>query len=367
MFFTYILQLCMQVPEYRHYLILMHPMSKQETRMKYVSANLQFDISNCNLYRDDAESYYFELTDKQPHQDIYRPKFSKPSDCFNIVGNPYSQEISKKMLASFFSEDSIGNMYYVYYARTAKGKIPSFNSSSFVNGKRGSQSIYLVKDYPSVLDIQDLEDLLYEAIVKAKSAEKNRRFLESVFDYDSEKMRTTSISIMTHKNICNASVVKNVSGLPYFFRQLTTLFAPYDITKAGYKFYIFSESVDSVTMTLNFDENVDLSPCNRPYNKQGKRSFLFDNLATRALEGLPNEPFLWEINTKYGRVNAEKYQRCANRDYISLWAKFEASERLQWIRLFFLTSLLAYFITQLLSIIISLAEYIMKNIKIERK
>ena len=362
--FSYFLYLCMLVPDYHHYVILMHPMNKIACN-KFVTAKVDFQFSNYGKRGSEGESYSFSFSDKPNNPDIFPPRFTKPSDCFYIIGSSFSNEMEKSMLMSFFPIDSIKGMFYVMHTRTSNNEDSKFHHSISIKGKTGSKIAILEKEFPSTQQLNGIEDVLFEAIEKGKNSDKFL-FHEKVFDYDNSLLHTSSFSIiaeeMTSENDYSIKRQKKES----LFSPITKLFTPYDITKAGYKIYVFSESIDSVLLTLNFDENVELSSINKQYRKNNSKSITFHDIATKQLDE-PRNQFLTEMNYKYGQVNIRRFQKCAYRDCFSFWVKYESSETLQWIRLFILTSILGYLLTNLFSQIVSMPENIYLNFKNKKK
>lgn len=355
----------MLVPDYHHYVFLMHPMNKLDSSDKFVSAKIDYRLSNIGEKGSERESYKFTFLDKPHNTEIFPPRFRNPNDCFYIVGSSFSNEMQKKMLLSFFPVDSISGMFYVMHSRSSIDKFSSFRHSISIRETSGSKVAILEKEYPSTQKLLGLEDVLYEAIEKGKESDK-RVFKEKVFDYEEDCLRTSSFSLITERQTTETLLSVSSQDNTSFFSPIIKFFTPYDITKAGYKFYVFSESIDSVSLTLTFDENIELSPIPQYYITNNSKSITFANVVTKQLDE-PKNQFLSNINYKYGQVNMWRYHKCAYRDCISFWVQYESSGIIQWIRLFLLTSILGYLLTNLLSCITSVPENVYKTIKKRKK
>lgn len=147
----------------------------------------------------------------------------------------------------------------------------------------------------------------------------NKDNLTVIQDYILRKDNIETVTFKTHKNF---SV--NI------FHQLLKYLAFHDISKEGHRYYIFINDIDTVSLKIKFDDEVELSSLKREPDIEDATSLYYRNIK----------------NNTNSLKNALDYQNYAISNNITFWVKYSKGERMQWVRLFIITTLLGFFITE---------------------
>ena len=342
-----------KVPRFQHYLYLSHPFSI-DTKDHFVCANIDLILTNGyddlqdNFKQNLAERYSFSILNKGKKQGVLKPEYHAIDSVLRFISRNVNGRISMKD----------GTLLYRQGQREAKG-IEISNMFGIVHFSSKPATPFtkhpkVQKCHNGIVFIKNekCEDcssngLWWEESTFLHNMETFReqeRLLEArdlMFNYPKDGMsfQTAYVSSFSGCNDIEASISYTPAG--WLKRTFRILVAPYDITKAQFDCVIFSHEIDSINIRFNFIEGVKISDAgNIKPSKSNMFSIDFPNVGR--INSTELNKFVYRTSPAKMKIQYGDVIRQKNESGISLFVSFLSCRNIQWLRLFILTTILAY-------------------------
>lgn len=347
----YVLLLFLGVRQFNHFVFVSHNVSCLKDTFN-VTANMFFDISNA--YVSSGTKCIFINKNTPRRKGTLSPKYSSLEDLSLLTGLSLSK-IRTLEMSNDIQKNSLSELYtIVYFEPTYDEQVPYNEKIKIRDNNIIIQRNHMLGDGKSNLFHSNTIESVFKDAIKI---------------YDNKKLLFDSVQVLENKSLCVISSIRDTvkvdNRIPHnqFFKWLYLSVAPYDITRSEHCFVLFSEAIDTLNLRLRFDEKVSVSPSGIHQMYGNHRILYFDDVTTY---GDPKyeiaSNYIYSELTKENFKNYGYYRQKMNDNVIHFWVKYESSQKLQWLRLFFLSSLLGLFITRLISSLIKLVSFLFKLI-----
>lgn len=330
-----------QVLHFKNFIYLSHPLSKDAcSNMHHTTLDAEITFTNDGSGVS-KERYSFSIDKQLKDSAIARP-----------------QVMTVDTFAAFLCpsvNDNCDVSLGIDLLKKAEQKSPSVNQEKY-NGvdlyKGGNQNSYIIHKN-NILGYTDVyfwaeEDHFIELLKSIRKWELNE-FRTSIFRFDDD-----DLLVNTYYGIgCQAdsAVVIQNKEVPFqkIRRFFCLFFAPYDISKAQYDCTFMAHELDSTNINIKFAEGVDISVINHPRLvdcKPMSDGLVFRNLGIHVPKGI-NESFIQNFDGKSKTIvfNGWEFRNYKENEALTFYVKYLDSRNIQWIRLFFLTTIIAYLFT----------------------
>lgn len=338
-----------RIMHFKNYVYLSHPMSsKAYSDCHFTIANVKLCFSNKNTGIQD-ERYEFSICNKKKDSLIVRPQVS-----------------TIDTLGAFFTP-SILNNRDVAIGQNLLGKVQRRNgghinnafgairfSSPFNNSTKyhevelyqgGNPNSYIINknntyDNASA-EFWHEEDVFYTLLDALRKWELDE-YRTSIFRFSDEGLMVNTYYGLGEHN--DSTVIIKPKENTSWTDFLNLLLAPYDISKAKYDCMFMAYELDSTNVQIRFNESVEISEIdNSSFVDKDLNSLRFSNWGVRQSVNLTDGFYI----SFDGKSKTSNYDGWAIRNYkedeaLSFNVKFLESRTLQWFRLFFLTTIIAY-------------------------
>lgn len=337
----YILLQCLNVRTYNHYVFVGHPVAELNDTNN-VSSEIKFYLSNISHCRSYAD-YSIYTNNTHRRTDVLSPHFNNITDIINETGCSYN-ELCKKTIQKGLLIDSIVNLFTMTIFEEAEDLARIFNNDTIVN----DNGVFYYNEYPmgAIRTIYNHDYAIKKLleITKEKEAQHNSG---KVFQYDNKNTIVKSDYALTYTGRSFDIIHKKNKSDNNLFLWIEKVFEPNDITKEMHTFVVHSESIDTVSLDIMFDEKIELSPINKAFTKINFNEIKFDDVTTLGeTQYKVSSRYLHDnITRKNVNLRTDYYHLKAYENKISFWVKYVKSGKIQWFRLFVLTTLLGLLLT----------------------
>lgn len=338
-----------RVMHFKNYVYLSHPMSsKAYSDCHFTIADVKLCFSNEETGVQD-ECYVFSIRNKKKDSLIARPQVS-----------------SIDTLGAFFTPSVLNNRN-VAMGLNLLGKVKNRNGGQINNAfgairfsspinnsinhheveiyQGGNQNSYIINKnntYDNALaEFWDEEDTFYTLLDAFRKWELSE-YKTSIFRFNDEELMVNTYYGLGGEN--DSTVIIKPKENTSWTDFLNILLAPYDISKAKYDCTFMTYEVDSTNVLIRFNEPVEISDIdNALLVAKDMNSLRFSNWGVRQSLNL-SDAFCQSYD---GKSKTVIYDGWTLRNYkqneaLSFSVKFLESRTLQWFRLFFLTTVIAY-------------------------
>ena len=335
----HLLTLCLKVRSFRHFVFISHSISTNGANDN-IKASVSFSMSNTDI--DYGTSYKFSPKSVVRRSKVLLPQFHSTKYMSLLTGLSISQ-LDGYARQSNIPLDSITELYTVVNIETARDTSVSYEEciNPSVDGIRLHRTFLMGDDGLRVTHANIIERVLDETINQFNKYGRNR-----IFQYDNQRFLNSSFYALAPKG--KDVNIGDSEKEPNGFRWIFKLFQPHDITREEHCFVFHSEAIDTLSLTLKFDEKVDISPLNRESSYESYQEIKFNDITTLGDAKYEVESKYLYDSVKPNSVNIRigYYQQKSVTDNISFWVKYMSSEKLQWFRLFAITTLLGLSLTE---------------------
>lgn len=339
-FLFYLLLLCLRVRSFDHYVFVSYSSSSYNDT-NCINARITYNLSNLN--ETDKTSFEFLSKRSAKRPDVLAPQHYSLSGINQLAGISIDK-LSVYATKANIPVDSISNLYNVVLFETNNDQSVTYKEQ--VSPRRGDVLIH--REYLVGQEIKITHEHLLEQALKYTVDKESKYDTDGPFQIDIQNFVINSYSILTSK----FKEVKTVHETPRFsgLRLLVKIFEPYDITREDHKFVFHTQAVDTLGFIVKFDEKVETSPMNRTPSYNNYQEIVFDDITTHGETKYDaGTKYLYsDIKQRSATFHISYYQQKARENTLSFWVKYVSSEKLQWFRLFFLTTVLGYCITRLI-------------------
>jgi hypothetical protein len=332
-------------------------MSKDNSSSHFTVANVQLLADNlpCVNQLDSiivpikGDKYEFEIYNRNKAKNIVLPFYDTCSDSFfDYFDYRTNLSLKNKVLKNDYISE-VNNVFVILHYLSDTTGIKIKPDAIKLNQKEGHSVLVRKKDYVNNSTWQ-LETAIQTLHQSCSKMEKNERIDEKLFDYKIDSMLLDSYYLFTDKSLNTVNIYipdKSVSKIQNLWNLLTSQF---DITKAQYNYIILSEAIDSVNVNLYFNDIVKFYPLSLSeesgikYEKGSNYIKLHDIKSTHSNNHGTYRLFRMskDDNKAY---SAEGIYNNARYNKFSFFAQRVGTEKLQWIRIFFASTVLAYLVS----------------------
>ena len=353
---SYILLLCLKVKSHHHYLFVSHPVATLENRNS-LKAGICYYLTNIG---GDCEMSYKFVSDNSPHRDsVLAPLYYNMEDVTRLSGLSLN-EIAGYALRAGVPVDSLTNLYAVVNLETASS--PDIKYSEDITPRQ--KSIFVHREFlMGDNDFRITHAYLVENVLKCAIEQEKQYHSNSIFFYGNQRLVNKSYYVLTSPG--KEVELESKHSAQGVMKWISKFFEPCDITCERHSFIIHSEAIDTMSLTLRFDEKVELSPQNREPSAESYQALYFDDITTygEATYSSDNKYLYSNVGRRNADFHLSYYRQKGHENSLSFWVKYVSSEKLQWFRLFLLTTLLGFFLTESLLSIVKLAGVLFKSVK----
>lgn len=351
-----------RVMHFKNFIYLSHPMSKNAADSKHyaaVDAEIYFSNGRAGI---SEECYTFYIRNHKKDSVIAHPQVSTVDTlaaffCPSIIHKrnvSSGRDLLQKVIKS---NGVIENAFGVIrFSSPGRSEFERHKMELYNGGNSNSFIVQKSNTYENAyLEFWAEEDVFYTLLASLRKWELDE-YRTSIFRFsDEDLMVNTYYGLGEH--IDSAVVIKpqkKTSWTDFF----NLLFAPYDISKATYDCMFLTNELDSTNVLIRFNESVEISKIdNASLVSKDLNSLRFSNLGVRPSINLLDGFYI----SFDGKPKTFNYDGWALRNYkrnevLSFNVKFLESRSLQWIRLFFLTTIIAYLIAMV-------GKYLMQLLK----
>lgn len=345
-----------EVPHYKHYIYLSHPMSKQASSdTHYISADVEFLFTNGDRCIK-QEKYSYKIANKQKHLLTIKPRFMS-IDTTTVYFSPkingsQNLQIGSKVLndnAEKYGNFKVTNIFgAIRFSKDIMGKSQRLQFDSKISPDHKSFVVYKRGNLIDLSSNSWLEEEDFYRLIAGLREWEKKDTRAAIFDFED---KTTWVNTYYGIGSQTADNVEIEFGDNDEYRTIgfiRKLLSPFDISKAQIDLAFIAYQLDSVRLKLRFTEGVSISDFNnKKLAEAGINELSFINMGI----GLP-EPIYDSFRfLSSGEKLTVIYEENDNRkfkeeDCLSLFINFVESRNLQWIRLFFLTTVIAYLLTR---------------------
>lgn len=356
----YLLLLCLEVKSYHHFIFVSHNVAaKGDTNN--IKAEILFNLSNTEIANRTSIKF---LPNTNPRRDgILVPQYHTIDDISRLSGLKITQLYDNAQKAGI-PRDSITDLYTVVNLETAWDLPVLYHEEK----ESADGCVFLFREKMMkdrnfrVTHANIIESVLKDAIYQEKLHDTN-----TPFQYCNKKLIDKSYYLITSKGK-QTEVPQNYSS-PNMLTWIDKCLEPHDITREEHFFIIHSEAIDTVALTLKFDEKVEFSPFKKNPTIKNYKELRFNDLTTYGEPRYEVESkYLYQNNNnKIANIHSSYYRQKSRENELSFWVKYESSEKIQWFRLFFITTFLGLFITLFILSTIRLGSIVIKSFRKSNK
>lgn len=343
-----------KVPHYRNFIFISHPMSiNSNDKRHYAQLDATITLFNSPM-ETPGEQYYFKISDKEKNKKTNNPQISTIDTlgalfCPLIVnkrnvpqGIQYlCEELAKYGRGTIYNTFSIIKFSYPY-----SQKIDDPTHRSHV-GDKGADIVIEKKNIFKDAKYGSWSEE-YECITFMEEFKKwdEKELDKSFFYFQENQMQMNTYYGLDTDPDGEVYIKSQQYNGNQLLNKFKTLFADYDISKAEYSLSLIANEIDSVNLIVNFDEGVEVSEITtKTLISKGIHYIKLSNIGVDLPQAM-YEMFMPNINQVKKKVTIKNRELS---DYkqngtLSFSVNYLESKNLQWIRLFFLTSIITYLI-----------------------
>lgn len=353
-----------RVMHFKNYIYASHPMSSDAySRSHFTVADMDLHFSNRGTGIS-AERYTFCIIHKMKDSSIARPQESTIDTLGAFftpcILNERKVAIGLSLLDKVQKRNggNISNAFGLIRFSSPLANPKEYHEMELYNG--GNPNSFVVQKsntYENAsIEFWDEEDTFYTLLDALRKWELGE-YRTSIFRFDNEElMVNTYYGFGSH---VDSTVVIQPKTSSTLVDYLHMLFLPYDISKAKFDCSLMTYEIDSTNVTISFDESVEISRIdNYAFVSKDVKKLNFTNWGICKTLGLADA-----FHQSYdGKSKTVVFNGWDLRDYkqdeaLTFNVKFLESSTIQWFRLFFLTTIIAY----LLAIIVKMFYQLFKN------
>lgn len=355
----YILIQILNVRKYSHYIFILHPVAElNDTNNVYV--DISFYLSNISHINSNA-NYIFHTSTGPGRMDVLPPHYNNLNDILKASGVHYNK-LCEESIKSGLLADSISNLYYAADIEASDNFAAVIPSSDIRSDKNG---IFLHNiSQMGTNETQKNLDYIMEKILDVSKKREIEYNLSPLFQYNSNSTIIKSDYALTYRGRTFEIKHHNEQTSNDFFAWIAKVFEPNDITKEEHTFVVHSESIDTISLSLVFDESIELSTLVKPFSIKSLNEIEFKDITTRGeVKYKVDNKYLYNnFTSKSVTLGDNYYHQKAVDNKISFWVKYMQSEKIQWLRLFVLTTFLGLILTDFIVCSYKFIENITKSI-----
>ena len=338
-----------RVMHFKNYVYLSHPMSsKAYSDCHFTIADVKLGFSNEDTGVQD-ECYAFSICNKKKDSLISRPQVSS----IDTLGAFFTPSVLNNRnvaiglnLLGIVQKRNGGQINNAFGA--IRFSSPINNSTNhhevelYQGGNQNSYIIHKNNTYDNAsAEFWDEEDTFYTLLDAFRKWELSE-YKTSIFKFNDEELMVNTYYGLGENT--DSTVIIKPKESTSWTDFLNLLLAPYDLSKAKYDCTFMTYEVDSTNVLICFDESVEISEIdNASLVAKDLNSLRFSNWGVRQSLNL-SDAFCQSYD---GKSKTVVYDGWTLRNYkqneaLSFSVKFLESRTLQWFRLFFLTTVIAY-------------------------
>lgn len=353
---SYLLLLCLKVKSHHHFLFVSHPVATIEDTNS-VKAGVCFFLTN--IEGDSEMSYKFISDNRKKRDNVLAPQYYNMEAISRLSGLDFN-EISRYALKAHVPMDSLTDLYTVVNLETASS--PNIKYSEDITPRQ--KSVFIHREFlMGDNDFRITHAYLVEHALLSAIEQENKHLTNSIFLFGNQRLVNKSYYVLTSKGKeVESDSRHSTQGVT---KWIAKFFEPSDITRERHSFIIHSEAIDTLSLKLRFDEKVELSPLNREPSAEGSQTLLFDDITTcgEAIYASDSKYLYSDVGSRSANFHLSYYRQKGRENSFSFWVKYMSSEKIQWLRLFFLTTLLGFFLTEFLLSIFKIVVVLLKSCK----
>ena len=342
------------VPLYRHIVYLYHPMTKDTISTHFVNATI--DILADELpYLNSLDSIITPLDDDQlsikiknkgKEDNMVLPYYSKCDDSYFDFFDIQTNLSLKKKLHNNNYINEVANVFAMLHFKSEE----SCGKKEIRKIGQESHSALVLKSEKASSSKWLLETEVKKLHLSCQEKEEQKKIENRMFDFNTDSLFLKSYYLFSDQLTDSVCVKASNERKSNFVRIWNLLTSDFDITKAQYNLIVLSEAIDSLDLCIYFNDIIKLSPISVE-DKSGiriEKGSNFVKLYNIKSNHTPNHGIyrLFKLSDDlYNGYNAEGIYNNARYNNISFFAQRISSEKIQWIRLFVLSSLLAYLVS----------------------
>lgn len=352
----YLLVLCLEVKSYRHFIFVSHNVAALGDTT-CVNADLSLKISN--THRGNGISIKFLSKEGGGRDSILTPQYHTIEDISLLSGLKINQ-IGAVARNAGIRLDSITDLYTVVILETARDSSISYHEE--INSNDGG--VTLCREHMMGGDkFRVTQASLIECVLNYTIEREDELDTNSPLHYNNQTYVDKSYYFLTSQG--KKSKISHKDSLSNLTKWIAKCLEPYDITREEHCFVFHSEAVDTLAISFEFDEKVDVSPLEREPSAENYQGMCYNDFTTYG-------DSKYEVESKYLYSNVTKkkcdmyisyFQQKGRENNLSFWVKYVSSEKIQWFRLFFLTTFLGFFLTESILSILKFVSVIIESLK----
>lgn len=365
-----------RVPRFQHYLYLSHPYSSNASDARcFTIAEVDLLLTNgfdvpCNQEKQHfAEKYSFRLLSKPKRQDVSLPQYHALDSVLRFISRNDNGSITMRDGAELFVQgqrvakgQDMCNLFGVvhYSSQSATPLLEHPQVRACENG------VIFVKHELCDANLSDglwwEEDVFQHNLNFFREKERELEARDLMFNYRDMGMSFQTSYLAGHCGSKDFSTSLKYNPNGWLKYSLKIFLAPFDITKAQFDCVVFSHEIDSVNLRLSFMEGVQIScTSNLEPNKVDMHHISFCDIGRVRSPELRKaihrvSPAMQQI--KYGDIVQQKHDGGT-----SLFVTYLSYRNIQWLRLFILTTILAFCLAQFVKSVYQIVVHIYKSKK----
>ena len=345
-----------EVLHFKNFVYLSHPMSKDAySNMHHTTLDAEITFTNDGTGVS-KERYSFSIDKQLKDSAVSRPQIMTVDTLAALmcpsVNNNYKVPLGVDLLRK--AEKNNGGMTSNAFG-VIRFSTPSVNQRKYNDVelyKGGNQNSYVIHKN-NILGYADTdfwyeEDRFFDLLNSLREWDLTETST-SLFRFDDD-----DLLVNTYYGIgrdADGAVVIESKDIPFqkLRRFFSLFFASYDISQAEYDCSFIAHELDSTIIRFKFAEGVEISKVHHPgliENNTLSNGLVFVNLGKHTPKGF-SEIFNDHFNDQTTTIDIDGWQMRDFKENKSLrfHAKYLDSRNIQWIRLFFLTTIIAYVLT----------------------
>ena len=356
----YLLLLCLEVKSYRHFIFVSHNVAALGDTT-CVKADISFNISNTD--RGNSTSVKFLPKASGRRDGVLTPQYHTIDDISLLSGLKIDQ-ISAGARNAGILLDSITDLYTVVNLETARDLSTSYHEE--ISSEDGV--ITLCREHLMGDDgFRVTHASLIECVLNYTVEKEDKFMTNSLFHYNNQRFIDKSYYLLTSQG--KESEISHKESLFNLTKWIAKCLEPCDITREEHFFVVHSEAIDTLAIEFKFDEKVDVSPLEREPSVEDYQKMRYNDFTTY---GDPK----YEVESKYlygnvtkktGNLRIGYLQQKGRENKLSFWVKYVSSEKIQWFRLFFLTTFLGFFLTESILSLFKFVSVFIESLKMSKR
>ncbi len=344
-----------RVVHFKNYIYLSHPMSLSNSdRQHFIVADAEIILSNEKSCVS-TERYKFSVLDKEKTSNVFPRTASLDTLAAYITpssGNNFLVTKGEKRLRRGMESNNMQKIENAFGAirvsSPAKVKAGGNGDESFNGADKSSFTLHKYGAMEGTSFGLWTEEKAFSVMLRTLREWEKNEYRPSIFNY--EDGNTDINTYYGFSNDANAPLIieNQKSHNAKLQHILNILFAPYDISKAQYDCVVIGYGIDSTNINIQFDEGVEISEINATSMKEkDTRHIKLENMGIRYPKGMEN--FLYQSFTADSRgvnVDGVEMRKYILDETLFFSVKYLESNNWQWIRLFFLTTIITYLFTK---------------------